>query len=130
VLAAVVNREARTPHDANRLYRQGRYLSEQENFAEAVQAYTQAIQLDPTLALALNARGYARLRLRHYQEAVDDCSQAIRLNPAYANAYLNRSVAKRALGDIAGAREDQRRAAELDGTAQAQASLSKPASRP
>ena len=80
-----------------------------------MQAFTQAIQMDPTLALALNARGYARLRLRRYQDAVDDCSQAIRLNPAYANAYLNRSVAKRALGDIAGAREDQRHAAELDG---------------
>jgi tetratricopeptide (TPR) repeat protein len=112
------------------LYRQGRYLAEQENFEEAVQAFTQAIQMDPTLALALNARGYAHLRLRRYQDAIDDCSQAIRLNPAYANAYLNRSVAKRALGDIAGAREDQRHAVELDGLAQAQATLSKPTSRP
>jgi tetratricopeptide (TPR) repeat protein len=130
VLTPVVNKEEHGLHDANRLYRQGRYLSEQENFEEAVQAFTQAIQIDPALALALNARGYARLRLRLYQDAVDDCSQAIRLNPAYANAYLNRSVAKRALGDIPGAREDQRHAAELDGSAQAQASLSKPVARP
>jgi hypothetical protein len=34
------------------------------------------------------------------------------------------------MGDIAGAREDQRHAAELDGASQAQASLSKPPARP
>ena len=131
VLTPVLSRrEPGGSRDANRWYRQGRYLTEQENFEEAVQALTQAIQMDPTLALALNARGYAHLRLRRYQDAINDCSQAIRLNPAYANAYLNRSVAKRAMGDIAGAREDQRHAAELDGSAQAQASLAKPASRP
>jgi tetratricopeptide (TPR) repeat protein len=130
VLTAVVNKsEPGGPRDANRFYRQGRYLAEQENFEEAVQAFTQAIQMDPRMALALNARGYARLRLRRYQDAVDDCSQAIQLNPAYANAYLNRSAAKRALGDITGAREDQRHAAELDGSAQAQASLTKPPAR-
>ena len=122
----LVSKDSRGGHDANRWYRQGRYLSEQQNFEEAEQSFTEAIQLDPTHALALNARGYARLRLRRYQDAIGDCSQAIRLNPAYANAYLNRSVAKRAMGDIAGARDDQRHAMELDGTAQTQATLSKP----
>ena len=99
-----------SPRDANRFYKQGRYLSEQENFEQAVQAFDQALQIDPTHALALNARGYARLRLHNYQGAIDDCSQAIRLNPNYANAYLNRSVAKRAMGDVAGSRDDQHRA--------------------
>jgi tetratricopeptide (TPR) repeat protein len=130
VLTTVANKEPNGARNATYWYRQGRYLSEQENFEEAVQAFTQAIQIDPTLALALNARGYALLRLRRYQDAIADCSQAIRLNPAYANAYLNRSVAKRALGDITGAREDKNHAAELDGLAQAQATLSKPATRP
>ena len=110
--------------DANRLYKQGRYLSEQENFEEAVQAFDLVIRIDPTHALALNARGYARLRLRNYQGAIQDCSQAIRLNPNYANAYINRSVAKRAMGDLNGSREDLHRAAELSSVAQA--SIAKP----
>jgi tetratricopeptide (TPR) repeat protein len=129
VVNSVVNKEVRGSRDATRLYRQGRDLTEQENFEQAVQTFTQAIQMDPTFALALNARGYARLRLHRYQDAIEDCSQAIRLNPGYGNAYLNRSVAKRALGDITGAREDQRHAAELDRTTQAQASLGKPLAR-
>jgi tetratricopeptide (TPR) repeat protein len=108
--AAVVQRKA---HDANSFYWEGRYLADQENFGEAVQAFEQAIQIDPTNALALNARGYAHLRLLQYRDAINDCSQAIRLNPNYANAYHNRSVAKRGLGDSVGAREDLRRATEL-----------------
>jgi tetratricopeptide (TPR) repeat protein len=119
VLAAPAIQGPLVARDASRFYKQGRYLSEQENFEQAVQAFDEAIEIDPAHALALNARGYAQLRLRNYQGAVDDCSRAIRVNPNYANAYLNRSVARRAMGDVAGAREDQRRAAELGNVAQA-----------
>jgi len=108
-----------TAREASRWYRQGHYLSEQEKFTEAVQAFNQALQIDPDNPLALNGRGYAQLRLRNYKGAIDDCTQAIELNPNYANAYVNRSVAKRALGDIPGAREDLHRAVELQGVAQA-----------
>lgn len=124
VLPVASNRGSHSAGDANKFYRQGRYLSEQENFEQAVQAFTQAIQMDPTHSLALNARGYAQLRLRNYQGAIEDCTQAIRLNPNYANAYVNRSVARRAMGDVAGARDDLHRATELGSVAQA--SLSKP----
>jgi tetratricopeptide (TPR) repeat protein len=89
-----------------------------------MQAFDVALQIDPNNALALNARGYARLRMHNYQGAIEDCSQAIRLNPNYANAYMNRSVARRAMGDVGGAREDLRRATELQSVAQA--SIAKP----
>jgi len=48
-----------------------------------------------------------------FQKAVDDYSRAIRLNPKDANAFYNRGVAKTMLGDIVGAHEDWRKAAEL-----------------
>jgi len=92
---------------------------EQEKFEEALENFDQALQLDPNHALALNARGYARLRLRYYETALEDFNAAIRLNPGYANAYWNRSAAKKALGDDAGSREDFRRAARLEAIAQA-----------
>jgi hypothetical protein len=55
-LEASASDEARKIRDAKRLYRKGRDYSEQEKFEEAVQALGQALQLDSSLALALNAR--------------------------------------------------------------------------
>lgn len=90
--------------------------------------YNQALQLDPTYALALNARCYAHLRLRDYNQAIADCTEAIRLNPAYENAYQNRGVARHFLGDRAGASEDYKKVVEFQHLAQTQ--NSKPAQRP
>lgn len=104
-------------HTAGYYYAQGRELNEHEKFDEAVKAFDVAIKLNPKDALAFNARGYAYLRLRYYESAVADFSEAIRLNPDYANAYWNRSAAKKAAGDNAGAREDFKRAAQLESVA-------------
>jgi tetratricopeptide (TPR) repeat protein len=82
--------------------------------------FNQAIQLDPNMAVALNARCYAHLRLHQYDQALTDCTEAIRLNPGYANAYRNRSVAKHFAGDKAGSLEDSRHAGELERVAQVQ----------
>jgi tetratricopeptide (TPR) repeat protein len=115
--------ESRT---ANYYYAQGRVQSEQEKFEDAIKSFDRALQIEPNYALAFNARGYAYLRLRYYESAVADFSKAIRLNPNYANAYWNRSAVKKAAGDNAGAREDMRRALQLEGALQR--GLNRPAS--
>ncbi len=99
---------------ANRYNRRGRYFSNQGKFDEALRTLNQAIESDPNLATAQNARGYAQLRLRNYENAIADFSEAIRLNPNYANAYHNRAVARRLAGDRAGAIQDLRLAEELE----------------
>jgi tetratricopeptide (TPR) repeat protein len=106
--------------DANYFYRKGRSYADQERFDVAMPFFNQAIQLDPNMAVALNARCYAHLRLHQIDEALADCSEAIRLNSSYANAYRNRAVAKHFAGDKAGAAEDFRRAGELERVAQVQ----------
>jgi tetratricopeptide (TPR) repeat protein len=95
------------------LYRRGHALLQDEHFVEAVPLLDEALKLDPTLALAYNARGYAYYRLKHYSQAVADFDVAILLNPAYANAFANRSAARRASGDTAGADADAAKVREL-----------------
>jgi len=110
--------------DASYFYRKGRAYADQERFDVAMPFFNQAIQLDPNMAVALNARCYAHLRLHHYDQALADCTEAIRLNPGYSNAYRNRAVAKHFAGDKGGAAEDFRRASELERVAQVQTSKS------
>ena len=69
--------------------------------------------MDPSMALAYNARGYAHYRMKQYPEAVADYDKAILLNPSYTNAYLNRSWARRTSGDTPGADADAAKAKDL-----------------
>jgi Flp pilus assembly protein TadD len=85
----------------------GRQLLQEGHYDGAIQALTQAIQLDPKVPQAYNARGYAHLMLKQYADAVTDFDQAIRLQPGYQNAYTNRAVARKMTGDTAGAAADQ-----------------------
>ena len=45
--------------------------------------------------------------------AIDDYSQVIKINPKDSDALFNRAKAKKAIGDIKGACEDWRKAADL-----------------
>ena len=73
---------------------------------EIVDAYSKAIQLDPTSVLAYNNRGIMKAALNRYEEAIEDYNQAIRLVPSDARVYSNRGVARAALGSYVEAIED------------------------
>jgi tetratricopeptide (TPR) repeat protein len=103
--------------DASEFHARGRKLLQEEHFAEAIQQLTEAVRLDPALALAFNARGYSYYRLKQYPQAIADFDRAISLNPGYANAYQNRGAARGAAGDKAGSAADQAKARELTRTA-------------
>jgi tetratricopeptide (TPR) repeat protein len=74
-------------------------LFELKRYQEALEAYDQAIHLDPNYAMTYNNKGTSLNRLKRYEEALAAIEQAIRLNPDYAAAYsskgkaLNRSQA-------------------------------------
>lgn len=73
------------------------YYNEQK-FAEAIVAYTRAIELNPYYADAYSNRGTAKDNLGQYKEAIADYDEAIRLQPDYAIAYSNRGYSKDRLG--------------------------------
>jgi tetratricopeptide (TPR) repeat protein len=91
----------------------GRKFIQEGKWAEAIAELDKAIAVDPTLAQAFNARGFARFRLRNYAGAIADFDRALVIHPRYANAYTNRAAARKAKGDAAGAEADMQKARAL-----------------
>ena len=59
----------------------------------AVEAFTNAIALNPNLAMAYSNRGGAYRDKGDYDRAIEDCNTAIELDPDLAMAYGNRGGA-------------------------------------
>jgi tetratricopeptide (TPR) repeat protein len=94
-----------TRAQARRAYEQGVQRVEARDFTGAVQSLTQAIQLEPLLAVAYTARGSAFIGLRRFAEAATDYQFALRLEPTHASPLYGLGVAYRGLGRNAEARE-------------------------
>jgi len=68
------------------LYNEGKY-------DEAIQAYDEAIRLDPEMAMAWYNKGNALYVLGKYDEAIQAYDEAIRLDSEFASAWNNKGVA-------------------------------------
>ena len=79
----------------------------------AVEAFTNAIALNPNLAMAYSNRGGAYRDKGDYDRAIEDCTRAIELNPDLAMAYNNRGSAYEREGDYDRAIEDLSKAIDV-----------------
>lgn len=68
-------------------YKTGREQFDRGNLAGAIQAYQQAIQVEPRIAEVHLSLGHAYLRLNKTREAVKAFKESIRLNPAMEEAH-------------------------------------------
>ena len=93
---------------------QGDIYAEQELWDEAIEEYTQAVELDPKLAKAYNNRGYAYFKKGQWDLAIAELSKAIELDPNHAVAYYNRGYAYLEKGQWDLAIADCGKAIELD----------------
>jgi len=65
----------------NAKYKEGKYQ-------DAVEAYGQAIEDDPSVAAYYGNRSAALLMLKKFDEALDNCKKAIELDPAFIKGYI------------------------------------------
>ena len=98
---------------ASSLVKRGQDYNEKTQYAQAVGAFTKAIEANPKSAEAYAGRGLAKRSLREYAAASADFNQAIALDPRNSEAYRGRSMVKRAQNDFSGALADANRAVEL-----------------
>lgn len=98
-----------TRTQARGAYEQGVQRIQARDYAGALQSLTQAIQLEPTLAVAFIARGSAYIGLRRYAEAAVDYEYALRLAPDMASPLYGLGESYRMLGRSAEARASYER---------------------
>jgi len=82
------------PDNADLQLQLGRLLYEKEKYAEAIAAYTKALELDPRNAEALTDRGEARFLNDDADGAIEDYNAALEINPRFELAYLRAGVVR------------------------------------
>ncbi|XP_063992260.1 putative protein FAM10A4 [Diachasmimorpha longicaudata] len=85
-----------------------------KNYEKALAGYTEAILLNPHLALLYGKRGQVYLQVSKPNACIRDCSRAIELNPDNAAAHKYRGRAYQLLGKWEEAASDLRLACQLD----------------
>jgi tetratricopeptide (TPR) repeat protein len=83
------------------------------NYQQAIQYFTQAIELNSNFAAAYSNRCLAYLQLEEYHNAIADCTYALNFVPDNTEAYLNRGLAEYRLGNYQGAILDDNRVIQL-----------------
>ena len=78
---------------------EGNALAMQGNYIEAVQAYNEAIKIDPEYAAAWNNKGLALDEMGEYEEAILAYEEALKLDPEYADAWYNKGNALYSQGE-------------------------------
>lgn len=95
-------------------YKRGLGYYEKKDYDQAIEAYSQAIKLNPNHADAFNDRGNVYLNKKDYERAMQDYNEAIRLRPGYALAYFNRGLAYQNKADHERAIQDYDEAIRLN----------------
>ncbi len=75
------------------LKEQGNVALASENYSEAIDIYTKAIQLDDKNHVLYSNRSAAYVKAGKYEEALEDANKTIELNPTWAKGYSRKGTA-------------------------------------
>lgn len=112
--APLVTASADLRANALRHFERAMAFARQGNLDRAIDQYTEAIRLDPSLAPAYAHRGRVYGQKGCYEQAIKDSSEALRLDPGSAFAYLLRGWASGQVGQYEQAIRDCTEALRLD----------------
>lgn len=98
---------------ANAWFNEALQRSQRRDRSGAIDAYTQALNLNPNNPVFYYNRGIEHARAGDLNRAIADYNLAIQYNPAFADAYFNRANALASRGDRTGALRDYREAERL-----------------
>lgn len=102
------------PKSEEAFYGRGLYFQEHNELDKAIQDYTTLSQINPKNKQAYFNLGYLHYTfLKVYDQAIKHYTLAIECDPNYAEAYYNRGLCYEALGDVAAAQNDYRKAISL-----------------
>lgn len=93
----------------------GAIKMEQNEYANAIQAYDRAIYLDYQNPLLLNQKGLCHSNMADYEEAIVAYSKSLLYNPDYYDAFLNRAYVLIKLKKLKLADKDLQRAMAING---------------
>ncbi|CAF4840429.1 unnamed protein product [Pieris macdunnoughi] len=100
--------------EAEKLKNEGNELMKTENFREAMEKYSKAIEIDPRNSVYFCNRAAAHFKLGEHEGAVADCMAALALQPNYGKAHGRLGLALTALDRHVEARIAFARAVQLE----------------
>ena len=99
---------------AEEAFAEGNIAYAQNNYTQALERYSESIELNPVDANAYYNRGIVYEDLKDTVGALVDYDKAIELNPHFAQAYYNRACIEKASGYEAAAMRDLNAAIEAN----------------
>jgi len=93
---------------------EGNTLLRENNIDEAIEKYSEAINLNPYNAIYYANRAAAYTSLRRHDKAIEDCKKATTIDPTYGKAFSRMGLAYFSLGRYHEAVHAYERAKELD----------------
>ena len=84
------------------------------NYIESIEAFNNAIEINPYYARAYVGRSGSYRRLGQYEQAIKDANMAISLDQNFAGGYSNRGLAYASLGNYQQAIQNYEKAIEMD----------------
>ena len=96
------------------MMQKGRDHMKKQQYGEAIQAFTEVIQMAPDFAEGYNQRAFAYLMIDELSKSIEDCKRTIELNPVHFGAFAEMGQCYLKLGDLTAALNAFQQALEIN----------------